>query len=770
MSTPSHSAVSPLPAPTEGLDPDYLRESRVYDHEDVQRTFVRALEGGELEAALVLEGIQCAGCALRNEQHLQQLPGVVLAEVNFSTHRARVRWNPQRTRLSDILTAVKRIGYTAHPYDPDRQEALLERERRQQLRRLGVAGAFGMQVMMIAVALYAGDWYGMQEGFRRVFLWISLALTVPVLMYSARPFFSAAMRDLRNRRIGMDVPVSLGIGIAFAGSAFATFTGVGAVYFDSVVMFVFFLLLARYLELMARKHSAQLAEALVQPLPFMATRVAASGELSVVAVTELEAGDRVLVRPGAQIPADGRVVEGRANVDEALLTGESRPVLKNVNDTVVGGSINLDSPLQILVEHTGPETVLSRILALVERARNERPRLARAADRVAGYFVTIVLILAGITALYWWQIAPERWLPITVAMLVVTCPCALSLATPTAIAAATGALTRSALIVTRSNALETLAKSTHMVFDKTGTLTHGQARVVKTIALSGMPSDECARIAEAIEKSSEHPIARALVANRSSHDVATDVVNTPGAGLQATVAGTRYAIGSPAFVESRTGHRLTGDMLGEDPETGCSLVLLADSASLRCAFYVSDRIRPDARRVVRALQDKGVEVSLYSGDNRDVTVHVASEIGIDDVAANLPPEDKLRRLRALQARGAVVAMVGDGVNDTPVLSGADVSIAMGDGAQAARASADMILLGNDLSSLAGGVTIARRTLTVIHQNLLWAVAYNMLAIPAAAAGFVPPWMAAVGMSASSLLVVANSLRLGRTRNDVRAAD
>lgn len=768
LSTPSHSAVSGLPALHEELNPDALHDSRVYDHEVVQRTFVRRLENGELEAALVLEGIECAACAMANERTLKQLPGVVHAEVNFSTHRARVRWNSQRTRLSDILNAVKRIGYTAHPYDPDRQEALLEGERKQQLRRLGVAGAFGVQVMMIAVALYAGEWYGIEESFRRVFIWISLALTVPVLLYSARPFFTGAMRDLRNHRLGMDVPVSLGLGIAFAGSAVATFTGVGAVYFDSIAMFVFFLLLARYLELMARTRSAQLAEALVQPVPLMATRLNPSGELDVVAVASLQPGDRVLVRPGEQIPADGRIVEGRANVDEALLTGESRPVLKNVNDSVVGGSINLDSPLHVLVQCTGPETVLSRILSLVERARNERPYLARAADRVAGYFVTTVLMLAALVGLYWWQSAPERWLPITVAMLVVTCPCALSLATPTAIAAATGALTRRALIVTGSDALENLAKATRIVFDKTGTLTHGRPRVVETAALSDMPVEECARIAAAMEQSSEHPIARALVANSPSHGGATDVVNTPGAGLQATVAGTRYTIGSPSFVEKQTGHHLADGMRAEKPDAECSQVLLADNTSLRALFYVSDQIRSDARIVVRALQDKGVEVSLYSGDRDSITSHVAKTIGIDDVAADLAPQDKLQRVRELQARGDIVAMVGDGINDTPVLSGADISIAMGDGAQAARASADMILLGNDLSNLAGGVTIARKTLAVVRQNLLWALAYNALAIPAAAAGYVAPWMAAIGMSASSLLVVANSLRLGRRWNDASA--
>jgi Cu2+-exporting ATPase len=756
---------SEMPGKPEELVPEFLREIQVYDHEFAQRSFVRRFDGGEREASLVLGGIECAACAWLNERHLRQLPGVIDAQVNFSTHRARVRWDPERTRLSDILACVKRIGYEAHPYDPERQEALLERERKQQLRRLGVAGSLGVQVMMIAIALYAGDWYGIQENFRSLFLWLSLALTTPVLLYSARPFLSGALRDLRNRRLGMDVPVSLGLFIAFSGSVYATVTGVGPVYYDSVVMFVFFLLLARYLELMARRRGAQLSEALVQPVPAMATKLDESGGLTVVPVTELESGDRVLVRPGAQIPADGRVLEGRAGVDEALLTGESRPVIKCVGDFVTGGSINLDSPLQVLVESAGPDSILSRILDLVERARDERPHLARVADRAAGYFVAAVLIFACAAAVYWWQTAPERWLPVTIAILVVTCPCALSLATPTAITAATGALTRRALIITGNNALETLARATRFVFDKTGTLTHGQPRVIRTIVTSDMPGKKCSRIAAALEQSSEHPIARALTETHSAQDAATDIVNTPGAGLRGKIEGTMYTIGTPSFIESQTGHRLLQRQLLDDMEENCSLVLLADQACVRCAFILSDELRPDARELVRSLEHQGMTVTLYSGDRPDVTKHVAERIGIADAAGGLSPEDKLLRVRDLQAQGEIVAMIGDGINDTPVLSRADVSIAMGDGAQAARASADMILLGSNLSNLADGVAIARKTLAVIHQNLLWAVTYNLLAIPAAAAGWVAPWMAAIGMSASSLLVVANSLRLARLRDD-----
>jgi Cu2+-exporting ATPase len=755
---------SEVPARPKDSLPEFLREARAYDHEYAQRSFVRQLHDGEREASLVLGGIECAACAWLNERHLQQLPGVLDAQVNFSTHRARVRWDPSHTRLSDILAAVKSIGYEAHPYDPDRQEALLNRERKRQLRRLGVAGALGVQVMMIAVALYAGEWYGIEEHFRSLFLWLSLALTTPVLLYCARPFLSGALRDLRNRRLGMDVPVSLGLCIAFTGSVYATVVDEGPVYYDSVVMFVFFLLLARYLELMARRRGAQLSEALVRPVPAMATRLDGTGRLDVVPVAELTVGDRVLVRPGAQIPADGRVSEGRTSVDEALLTGESRPIVKAAGDFVIGGSINLDSPLTILVEQTGPDTVLSRILDLVERARGERPYLARAADRIAAWFVAGVLILAAAAAVYWWLTDPERWLSVTIAMLVVTCPCALSLATPTAITAATGALTRRALIITGNNALETLARTTRFVFDKTGTLTHGRPRLMKTETTSDVTAEECLRIAAALEQSSEHPVAKALMDNRDVKEAASNIVNTPGAGLRGEIGGVLYTIGTPSFVELHTGHRLLDKKTADDVDSNCSLVLLANQSSVLCAFVLSDELRPDARSLVQTLQQQGITASLYSGDRSIVTKHIAERIGIADAIGDLSPEDKLRLVRGLQAEGETVAMVGDGINDTPVLAAANVSIAMGDGTQAARASADMILLGGNLANLTDGVAIARKTLTIIHQNLLWAVAYNLLAIPAAATGWIAPWMAAIGMSASSLLVVGNSLRLARVRD------
>ena len=471
------------PAPT-GRErvPAFLQQAAVYDHPAVQKSFVRAENEHVREAALILEGITCAACIWLNERHLSQLPGVQGVQINYATHRLRVRWDGRRLKLSDILQAVAEIGYLAHPYDPGRSQLLLEQERKRLLRRLGLAGVMTAQVMVLAEALYLGTDTGAESEFAGLFYWVSLLLTLPVLLYSAQPFFKGAWNDFKHLRAGMDVPVVLGILGAFGASLWTTLTHEGTVYYDSVTMFVFFLLGGRYFELRARARAAEAAESLVRAVPATATRLAGDAE-QVVAVAELAPGDTVLVRPGETVPADGEVLEGRSSVDESLLTGESLPVAKQPGARVVGGAINVESPLIVRLTQVGADTVLAAILRLLDRAQGEKPRLAQLADRAAAGFTAGVLVVAALTALYWWRHDPALWLPITVAVLVITCPCALSLATPTALSAATGALTRLGLLVTRGHALETLARATHFVFDKTGTLTEGRLRLLETRAL-----------------------------------------------------------------------------------------------------------------------------------------------------------------------------------------------------------------------------------------------------------------------------------------------
>ncbi len=747
------------PERAEGLVPEFLREARVYDDARIRERF-STVRGEDLrESTLLLEGIECAACLWLNERHLASVPGVEQAEVNYATHRARVLWHPSRTRLSAILEAVRRIGYTAHPYDPARAESLLEDERRRALRRLGLAGLLGMQVMMLAVALYAGDFYGMEDRFRALLRWASLALAAPIVAVCARSFYAGAWRDLRNRSPGMDVPVALGITIAFAGSVVATVGGRGEVYYDSVAMFVFLLLLARFLELAARRRAVGRAEALGGARPALATRLGEAGE-ETVPVGELVPGDRVLVRPGETVPADGRVAEGRSSVDESVLTGESRPLPRAAGDAVIGGSVNYESPLVVEVEQVGEQTVLSRILELVERARAERPRAALLADRIAAHFVAGVLLIAGAVGAWWWLHEPQAWLPVTVSLLVVTCPCALSLATPTAITAALSGLLARGVVVTRGAALERLAAADRCVLDKTGTLTEGRLRIARITTFGRLDEREVLRVAAALEQASEHPLARALREAVPDPPAATEPASVPGAGIGARVQGTAYRLGTLAHV--RAGGAASPRALVEalDGEQRASAIL-ADEEAILALLTFDDRPREGAREALAVLAALGVEVSVLSGDRPAAAAATAQALGIESVEGGLSPADKVARVRTLQGAGHVVAMAGDGVNDAPVLAVADVSAALGAGTDAARASADLILVGERLDGLGDAVATARATRGIIRQNLGWALGYNLLALPAAAAGLVPPWLAAVGMSASSLLVVANGLRAGR---------
>jgi Cu2+-exporting ATPase len=739
--------------------PSALREFAVYDHPAIQKNFVRA-QGALRGAALVLEGITCAACVWLNEQQLRRLPGVHEVQVNYSTRRARVTWDEARVRLSDILRAVRAIGYEAHPYDPARSQQVLANERRALLRRLGVAAIFGAQTMILSEALYLGDWGGSDPALREFFHWMSLLLTLPVLLYSSQPFFRAAWNDLRHGRAGMDVPVALGLLTAFAASLWTTVTGADTAYYDAVTMFAFLLLGGRYVELTARVRAAEAAESLVQATPALATRLRADGAPEQVAVAELAVNDMVLVRPGETIPADGIVVHGASSVNEALLSGESLPLPKRPRDRVIGGAINVESPLTIDIERTGSDTVLSAMLRLLDRAQAEKPRLAQLADRVAAWFVVAVLIVTAAVGLYWWQHDSARVLPIVIALLVVTCPCALGLATPAALSAATGALARAGLLVTRGHTLETLARATHVVFDKTGTLTQGRLQLRHIEPLARLDAARCLALAAALEQHSEHPIARALVrAALPASAPATQVENVPGAGLRGTIAGEAYFIGTPGFIESHTHCRCEHAALAAWRRDGASVILLASQHELLAAFVLEDSLRPGAAELVAHLRRHGRQVILLTGDHLDAAQRVAHSVGIETVHAGLAPEAKLAQLRALQAQGAIVAMIGDGVNDAPVLAAAPVSIAMGSAAHVSAAAGDAILLSNDLRQLIAGFHTAHRTLTIVRQNLAWALAYNLLAIPTAAAGLVTPWLAALGMSVSSALVVANALRL-----------
>ena len=751
-----------LPESPREAVPVVLAGLGLFDHADFQKTFVRDLGESEREAALVVDGITCAACIWLIEQHVARQPGVIGVEINFASRRARVRWSEARTKLSAVLAAIAAIGYVAHPYDTARSEELARKERRSALWRLFVAGFGMMQVMMYAVPVYLAGEGDMTADIESLMRWASLALTMPVVFYSAAPFFRGALRDLGLRRVGMDVPVALGVGAAFLASVWATFSASGEVYFDSVTMFVFFLLGGRYLEMSARQRAVSVTEALAKLMPSFVGRVSAYPDdraVEQVMAADLQPGDVVLVRPGETIPADGRVVEGESCTNEALLTGESAPVAKSAGSPVIGGALNVDSPMYVRVEQVGEATRLAAIIGLMERASLEKPHIVQLADRIAGRFIQALLLVAAGVAVVWWFIDPGKALWITVSVLVVTCPCALSLATPVALTIASGALARAGLLVTRSHAIETLARATHFVFDKTGTLTYGRPALLEVLLLGGLDGAACTTLAAGIEHASEHPLGVALrEAAGGAAPPVPGAANTPGCGMQASVDGRMLRIGRPDWAGALHGQAL--------PEEACALlaggdtvVALADEKEWLALFRFGDGIRPEASAMVSALREAGLRLVLLTGDAAPVAERVAQALGIDEVRAGASPQDKHAYVESLQQQGAVVAMVGDGVNDAPVLAQAQVSVAMGGGSQLARTQADLVLLSENLEHLARGHQLARFSLRVIRQNLVWSFAYNFIALPLAMLGFVTPWMAGIGMSGSSLLVVLNSLRL-----------
>ena len=738
------------------LIPDELMRLDLYDKPQLQKTFVRDDEGDVKEASLMLEGIVCAACVWLNENYVSALPGVVEFRVNYSTHRAQLIWHNDEINLSKILKSIESIGYHAHPFDPSRQESLHKKEKHKAVRRLLVAGLGMMQVMMVAIALYAGVG-GMDADIREFLRWVSLGFAIPVIFYSAQPFFKSAWRDLKRKQLGMDVPVSLAMGSAFLASFWATVTGVGEVYYDSVTMFVFFLLSGRYLELVARHKAGRAAEELVKLVPATATRIKSDGEHEVVTTSELEKNDRVLVKPGEVIPADGNVIDGISSVDESLLTGESLPRSKKLSDTVVGGTVNIESPLTVNVTSVGEDSFLSSVMRLLDRATSEKPSLTRAVDKIAGWFIAVLLLIATGVAVYWAGQDPQHAFQITLSVLVVTCPCALSLATPAALTAATGRLTEIGLLTTRGHALETLAATTHIIFDKTGTLTYGQLEAEKITLLQDRVSDsELRALVSSIEKGSEHPIAKAL-GNLSDKKVDVEsVLAEPGQGIEAVYKNTKHRIGKLNYVLGITDEAQPDLDIDSDVK---STVFIADEDGLLGMINIQDQVRNEAKITINALKKLGLKIVLLSGDQQSVVDHVASELAIDEAKGECLPDDKLKYMQNLQQQGHIVAMVGDGVNDAPVLAASQVSLAMGSGTQLAHASADMVLLSENLGHLVTGVEMSRQTLRIIRQNFGWAIGYNLLAVPLAVMGLIAPWMAAIGMSLSSLVVVLNALRL-----------
>ncbi len=741
----------------EAPDPEATSRYRIYDDPEIAGTFCTASPEGKREANLLLGGLTCAACTWLVEHSLKRQAGVDDAVVNLAQHRLRIRFDAEQVALSELFQRIEALGYTARPFTGDQRREQALRERRSALRALGVAGVGMMQVGMFAIALHAGDLQGMEPQYQRLLRWVALLVCSAVVFYSARSFFTTAWRHLRHGALVMDLPVSIAIGLAYSASVWATVSGTGQVYFDSVVMFTFFLLLGRFIEQRLRQRSVWDWSDAEEALPAVVRRWD-DGSWSSVARQQLRQGDRILVPQGEIIPVDSTVVSGQSSADESAFNGEHlpRPLIKG--DPAFAGTLNLESALELEVLAEYRDSRLAALQRSVELAHEEKPALARLADRLSGYFVAGVLVTTSITALYWWQVEPARTLWVCLSVLVVACPCALALATPAALSGAATALRRAGILVHGENALETLPRVTHLVFDKTGTLTQGAFSLEHVAPLSNLEPDQFLPLCAALQAWSSHPVAQAFGHITPDSDV-WEVEYLPGLGLSGRWQHEPVRLGSAAFC------REIAPTLPDAPDQPLYWIALVSAGRPLAWLGLHDAPRPDSAAIVAAARSQGLEVALLSGDSSSQGPSIANVLGIDRALFGLGPTRKQAQVAQWQQAGAVVAMVGDGLNDAPVLAAANVSFAVANATDLARAQADLVITEHRLDRVLYAFTVARHCRDILKQNLLWALGYNVAAIPLAAAGWIPPWAAAIGMSASSLVVVANSLRLNRRAVD-----
>ena len=719
-----------------------------WDRPGLRRLHVRQASPDRAEVIVLVEDLRCPACAWLIERALRAIPGVEDVGVNALAKRVLLVFDPGKVALSRLLAALARLGYSPQPLTAEAIDSLRQRESRAALKRMIVAGLGTMQAMMMAVALYAGVFDGIDPSVREFFRWLGVLVATPVVLYSAQPFFRGAMREWRARHLSMDTPVALAIGLIYAASFASVLAGGSEIYFDSVSMFVLFLLVGRHLAMRARHRASDVVDALARLQPALAER-REDDRYVTVAVHELAAGDIVRVAVGATIPADGELIGRACRIDESLVSGESAPVRRESGSTVIAGSLVIDGPAELVVREVGAGTVLAGIVRLVTRAASERPRLARIADARATRFVVRVLAATVLTALGWAWFDPTRALPAALAVLVVSCPCAFALAVPAALTRAVAVLAQRGVLVVDADALETLAKADRFIFDKTGTLAEPSIDAARVVIRRGHREHALTCVA-ALEHGSSHPLANALrsLAADAPTALATDLHQVAGAGVEGIVHGIRYRLGRSRFA------------LGHEDEIGDDALILADDDGEIARFPISERLRPGAAALVAALRGVGVLSEIQSGDAAVRVGTIARELGIAEWHAGATPGEKLARLNSLRRAGHIVAVVGDGINDAPVLGGADVAIAIGEGSALAHAASGILVSGARLEDLFETREIARQMLVRLRQNLNWALAYNLAAVPLAAFGLVPPWLAALGMSASSILVVVNSLRIG----------
>ena len=742
----------------------YLASSEIpdsltpYDDPSLLGRYTRpSSEEAYLETTLRLEKIRCAACVWLCEQHLRRIPGVKEVQINYVSQKVKVEFSPEKTSLARLLFEIERIGYEAWPFEPSLSIEKSKKERRQLLTRLGVALLGMMQVMMYAWPTYVGD-SDITVEYDLLLGWTSWILTVPVMTYSAGPIFRAALRSVASFRqthmLGMDVPIALALALAFSAGTVNLVTGSGQGYFDSITMFVAFILAARYVELLARQDAQGGAEALAKQLPATCERVPSyptSQQVEIVPVVHCNPGEVIRVPPGDVVPADGILIESESSLDESLLTGESKPIDKKIGDRVYAGTHNILNPILMRIDAVGQSTRIAGIASLLDQALQAKPVMVSLAEKWAGYFVGFLLMVAFLSSAIWYYVDPSRAWTVLVSVLVASCPCALSLAVPTAMAAAQGAVTKLGLLIVRGHVLEGLVKATDLVLDKTGTLTMGQPELQEVIVVRPEFSRaDVLSIAASMEAGQKHPLALSLLRaaeadNLSLGTLPEAVINQLGKGLSSGI----YRLGSAAWVGAQ--------QIAQDGQYG--QVHLADNKGLIASFLFLDTPRAGLEKLLTAARSRKIAVHLVSGDDEVTVAWWAHHVGIDRFKGVCSPEDKYRYIESLQNQGRVVWAIGDGINDAPLLARADVSIAVGAGAPLATAGADAILTASSLAPLAKSLLLADKTQRVIKENLIWALVYNLLAIPVAMMGWVNPWVAGIGMSLSSLAVTLNAWRL-----------
>lgn len=725
----------------------------IYDDSELAATFTDQLDSRTCRARLLLGGMTCAACTWLIEQSLLAMPGVKKASVQLSQSRVDIEFSSGETLLSSVFQRIEALGYKARPFKASAQREQMSNEYNTGLKRLAVAGLGMMQVGMFAIALHAGDIQGIEYQYQALLRWVSLLVSSFIVLYSARPFFITAWRHLRQGALVMDLPVALAIGLAWLASAWATVNGTGQVYFDSVVMFTFFLLLARFLELRVRQRNTCTWIDLEESLPPLVL-VRAQGQWQSVLRHKVEAGATVLLKPGETIAVDAQLIKGSSAVEESAFNGEEIPRVVHAGDTVYAGTVNMEASMEARVVDSYRDTRLALLQRSITQGEADKPALAKLADRVASRFVAAVLVITTVTAIAWLNIDPQQALWISLSVLVISCPCALSLATPAALTTASNALRSAGVIVRGENALESLSRISHLLFDKTGTLTAGKLGIARVVTLADVAEEEVLELAAALQQHSNHPIARAFESTDTSIHF-DSVEYEVGAGLTGQMGMERYTLGSEHFC------RQNAPSCPPPPEDKLYWIALCKRDLPLAWIGLSDSLRSEAKDVVTTAKALGLRVELLTGDSSDQGPSLAAHLGIDTLNRGMRPQQKMEYVKQLQGRGAIVAMVGDGLNDAPVLSVANTSFAVAGATDLARTQADFLIVDRDLHAVISTWQKSRQCRRIIKQNFAWALGYNFFAIPLAAFGFVPPWAAAIGMSLSSLLVVLNSLRLNR---------